>query len=87
MPRGVMLALGAGVHDPGDPMAGMFFNVPAIFAGFEADLIRLRTRESRAIARTRGRLPKLFARQQKERILQPLPTGGPLDRPVDSNGS
>jgi DNA invertase Pin-like site-specific DNA recombinase len=68
--RGVKLALGASVYDPGDPMGKMFFNILATFAEFEADLIRLRTREGMAIARARGRLrgrqPKLSDRQQKE---------------------
>ena len=68
--RGVKLALGASVYDPADPMGKMFFNILATFAEFEADLIRLRTREGMAIARSRGRLrgkkPKLSDRQQKE---------------------
>jgi DNA invertase Pin-like site-specific DNA recombinase len=68
--RGVKLALGASVYDPADPMDKMFFDTLATFAEFEADLIRLRTREGMAIARARGRLrgkkPKLSDRQQKE---------------------
>ena len=68
--RGVKLQLGASVHDPHDPMGRMFFNILATFAEFEADLICLRTRESMALARARGRLrgkqPKLSDRQQKE---------------------
>ncbi|WP_280141826.1 recombinase family protein [Pseudovibrio sp. Tun.PSC04-5.I4] len=43
--RGVKLQLGASVYDPVDPMGKMFFNILATFAEFEADLIRLRTRE------------------------------------------
>ena len=68
--RGVKLALGASVYDPADPMGKMFFNILATFAEFEADLIRLRTREGMAVARARGKLrgkrPKLSDRQQKE---------------------
>ena len=68
--RGVRLALGASVYDPADPMGKMFFNILATFAEFEADLIRLRTREGMAIAKARGRLrgkqPKLSDKQQKE---------------------
>src|SRR5687768_6463287 len=68
--RGVKLALGASVYDPADPMGKMFFNILATFAEFEADLIRLRTREGMAIARAKGKLrgkrPKLSDRQQKE---------------------
>lgn len=68
--RGVKLALGSSVHDPADPMGKMFFNILATFAEFEADLIRLRTREGMAIARAKGKLrgkqPKLSDRQQKE---------------------
>jgi DNA invertase Pin-like site-specific DNA recombinase len=68
--RGVTLALGQSRYDPVDPMGKMFFNILATFAEFEADLIRLRTREGMKIARAKGRLrgkqPKLSDKQQKE---------------------
>ena len=68
--RGARLALGPTLYDPDDPMGKMFFNILATFAEFEADLIRLRTREGVAIARARGKLrgkqPKLSDRQQRE---------------------
>ncbi len=68
--RGVKLQIGAGVHDPTDPMGKLFFNILATFAEFEADLIRHRTREGMAVARAKGKLrgkkPKLSERKQKE---------------------
>ena len=68
--RGVKLALGRALYDPGDPMGKLFFNILATFAEFEADLIRMRTREGMTIARARGKLrgkqPKLSDRQQRE---------------------
>ena len=68
--RGVKLALGRALYDPADPMGKMFFNILATFAEFEADLIRMRTREGMAIARARGKLrgkqPKLSEKQQRE---------------------
>ncbi|MGO9801612.1 MAG: recombinase family protein [Candidatus Binatus sp.] len=68
--RGVTLALGTSRYAPADPMGKMFFNILATFAEFEADLIRLRTREGMAIARAKGKLrgkqPKLSEKQQKE---------------------
>ncbi len=68
--RGVRLQIGASVHDPSDPMGKLFFNILATFAEFEADLIRMRTREGMAMARAKGKLrgkkPKLSDRQQKE---------------------
>ena len=68
--RGVKLALGPTLYDPDDPMGKMFFNILATFAEFEADLIRMRTREGMAIARAKGKLrgkqPKLSDRQQRE---------------------
>src|SRR6266851_8946100 len=54
--RGVRLSLGGSIYDPGDPMSKMFFNMLAVFAEFEADLLKMRTREGMAIARSRGRL-------------------------------
>ena len=68
--RNVKLQLGSSVHDPTDPMGKLFFNILATFAEFEADLIRMRTREGMAIARAKGKLrgrqPKLSERQQLE---------------------
>ena len=68
--RGVRLALGSSVYDPVDPMGKMFFNILATFAEFEADLIRLRTREGMAVARAKGKLrgkhPKLSDKQHRE---------------------
>ncbi len=68
--RGIKLALGDSVYDPADPMGKMFFNILATFAEFEADLIRMRTREGMAIARAKGKLrgkqPKLSDKQQRE---------------------
>ncbi len=61
--KGVKLAQGSNIHDSSDPMGKMFFNILATFAEFEADLIRMRTREGMAIARAKGKLrgkqPKL----------------------------
>jgi DNA invertase Pin-like site-specific DNA recombinase len=68
--RGVTLAIGSSRYNPADPMGKMFFNILATFAEFEADLIRLRTREGMKIARAKGKLrgkqPKLSDKQQKE---------------------
>jgi DNA invertase Pin-like site-specific DNA recombinase len=68
--RGVTLAIGSSRYNPADPMGKMFFNILATFAEFEADLIRLRTREGMKIVRAKGKLrgkqPKLSDKQQKE---------------------
>ena len=68
--RGVKPALGRTLYDPDDPIGKMFFNILATFAEFEAYLIRMRTREDMAIARTKGKLrgeqPKLSERHQRE---------------------
>jgi len=44
------------VYDPTDPVGRLLFNVLAVVAEFEADLIRLRTREGMKIAKAKGRL-------------------------------
>jgi len=66
--RGVGLQLGAAVHDPTDPVGRLLFNVLAMVAEFEGDLIRARTREGMAAAKAKGRLrgkpPKLKAKQE-----------------------
>lgn len=66
--RGVRLNLGGSVYDPHDPVGRLLFNVLAMVAEFEADLIRARTREGMKIAKAKGRLrgkrPKLTPRQE-----------------------
>jgi DNA invertase Pin-like site-specific DNA recombinase len=66
--RQVKLRLGGSVHDPTDPVGRLLFNVLAMVAEFEADLIRLRTREGMRVAKAKGRLrgkqPKLNSRQE-----------------------
>ncbi|MFC4005945.1 recombinase family protein [Nonomuraea purpurea] len=70
--RGIRLSLGGSIYDPADPMSKMFFNMLAVFAEFEADLLKMRTREGMAIARSKGKLkgkkPKLSVRQQAELV-------------------
>jgi DNA invertase Pin-like site-specific DNA recombinase len=41
----VKLSLGGSIHDPTDPVGRLLFNVLAMVAEFESDLIGLRTRE------------------------------------------
>jgi DNA invertase Pin-like site-specific DNA recombinase len=66
--RGVKLNLGGSVHDPTDPVGRLLFNVLAMIAEFEADLIRARTREGMKVAKAKGRLrgkqPKLTSTQE-----------------------
>ncbi len=66
--RGVKLNLGGSVHDPNDPVGRLLFNVLAMVAEFESDLIRMRTREGMKLAKARGRLrgkqPKLNSKQE-----------------------
>jgi DNA invertase Pin-like site-specific DNA recombinase len=61
--RNVKLSLGGSIHDPTDPVGRLLFNVLAMVAVFESDLIRLRTREGMKVAKAEGRLrgkqPKL----------------------------
>ena len=61
------LSLGGSIHDPTDPVGRLLFNVLAMVAEFEADLIQLRSREGRKLAKAKGRLrgkqPKLKPNQ------------------------
>lgn len=76
--RGVRLCIDGSVYDPLDPVGRLIFNVLAMVAEFEADLIRARTREGMAVAKEKGRLrgkpPKLTP--QQEAHLVELWTGG-----------
>lgn len=68
--RCVRLSLGGAIYDPTDPLGKMFFSILAVFAEFEVDLFRSRTREGMAVARAKGKLkgkqPKLTVKQQRE---------------------
>lgn len=68
--RGVRLQLGSTTYDPADPMGRMFFQMLAIFAEFEANLARMRTREGMAEARRAGKLrgkpPKFDAEKDRQ---------------------
>jgi len=91
--RHVKLSLGGSVHDPTDPVGRLLFNVLAMVAEFEADLIRLRTREGMKVAKAKGRLrgkqpnapgsapgrPAPRRRTQRRRTRRPL-RRGPLHR-------
>jgi DNA invertase Pin-like site-specific DNA recombinase len=61
--KGVVLSIGGSVHDPTDPTGRLLFNMLAMFAEFESDLIRARTREGMKVAAKKGKLkgrkPKL----------------------------
>ncbi|GAB2722768.1 recombinase family protein [Arthrobacter bambusae] len=66
--REIKLSIGGSVHDPVDPMGKLLFNVLAMISEFEADLIRMRTREGMKVAKAKGRLrgkqPKLTVKQE-----------------------
>lgn len=75
----VRLNLGGTLYDPNDPIGRLLFNVLAMVAEFEADLIRARTREGMAVARAKGRLrgrqPKL-SRAQEAHLVELHRAGG-----------
>jgi len=48
--------VGGSIHDPTDPVGRLLFNVLAMVAEFESDLIRLPTRDGMQVARAKGRL-------------------------------
>ncbi len=56
------------MHDPTDPVGRLLFNVLAMVAEFESDLVRMPTREGMKVAKTKGRLrgkqPKLKSKQE-----------------------
>ncbi len=66
--RQITLSLGGSVYNPTDAVGRLLFNMLAMVAEFESDLIRLRTREGMKVAKAKGRLrgkqPRLNRRQQ-----------------------
>jgi DNA invertase Pin-like site-specific DNA recombinase len=67
--KGVALNLGGSRYDLTHPVGPLLFNVLAIVAEFERDLISMRTKEGMAVARAKGHLkgkqPKLSTAQRK----------------------
>jgi DNA invertase Pin-like site-specific DNA recombinase len=80
--REVSLSIGGAVHDPSDPVGRLLFNVLAMVAEFEADLIRMRTREGMKVARAKGRL-----RGKQPKLSSQPATGKPRRRGLRSGGA
>ena len=82
----VKLNIGGSIHDPADPVGRLLFNVLAMIAEFESDLIRMRTREGMKIAKAKGRLrgkqPKLKHRPRRRTWLN---CGQPASTPVPNS--
>lgn len=77
--RQIRLNLGGSIHDPTGPIGRLLFNVLAMVAEFEADLISTRTKEGMRVAKAKGRLrgkqPKLSAKQEAH-LVGPYQDGG-----------
>ncbi len=73
--RHISLSLGGSVYDPTDAVGRLLFNVLAMVAEFESDLIRLRTREGMKVAKAKGRLRGQAAQAQPEAGSPPGLTG------------
>lgn len=69
--RQVSLSLGGSVYDAADAVGRLLFNVLAMVAGFESDLIRLRTCEGMRVAKAKGRLRGMQPRLNRRREVQP----------------
>ena len=76
--RHVRLSRGGSIHDPTDPVGRLLFNMLAMVAEFEADLISMRTREGMKVAKAKGHLrgkqPKLTTAQARH-LLELTDTG------------
>ena len=70
--KGVALSIGGSVHDSTDPTGRLLFNMLAMFAEFESDLIKARTREGMKVASRKGKLkggkPKLSAAAERHLV-------------------
>lgn len=66
--KGAALNINGSIYDPSDPMGKFVFMLFAMFAEFERDLIKQRTREGMAVAKLKGKLkggkPKLSKAQE-----------------------
>ena len=89
--RQISLSLGGTVYDPTDAVGRLLFNVLAMVAEFESDLIRLRTREGMKVAKAKGRLrgkqPKLNRRKKPTSSLWCTAASTPPSRSPSSSAS
>ena len=85
--RTVKLSLGGSVHDPTDPVGRLLFNVLAMVAEFEADLIRLRTREGMRVAKAKGRLRGKQPSSTRARRRTSSPCTAPADTAPPSSAT
>ena len=87
--RNVKLSLGGSIHDPTDTVGRLLFNVLAMVAEVEADLVRLRTREGMKVAKAKGRLrgkqPKL--KPTRPNICLNCTTSAHIPKPNSPNSS
>jgi len=75
---GVTLQTGPTVYSPEDPVGKAFYYFAAIFAEFESDLIRQRTREGIEMARAEGKMQgkrSRFTPYQQKRMQEMLASG------------
>src|SRR6185437_14200060 len=76
--RQVRLSLGASDYDPNDPVGRLLFNVLAMVAEFESDLVRLRTREGIQGSEGQGAAPRQAAQAQPPVAQAQPPVGSTL---------
>ncbi len=71
--RGVTLSVGTSSYDPEDSAGKIMFDVLAIVAEFDSEIIRMRTREGMALAKAKGKLrgkqPKL-SKDRERRLVE-----------------
>ena len=62
----VKLSLGGSIHDPTDPVVRLLFNVLAVVAELESDLIKMCTREGMKVAKAKGSAARQAAKAEAE---------------------
>src|SRR5215217_6410046 len=87
--RNVRLSLGGSIHDPTDPVGRLLFNVLAMVAESESDLIRLRTREGMKVAKAKGgyAASSRSSSQTKPSTCWSCTTQGPTPKPNSPTSS
>lgn len=70
--KGLALSLGGTLYDPSVPTGKPLFNVPKMVIDVEADVIRMRKRKgkqvAKAVGRLRGKGPSFYPAQERHRV-------------------